>query len=145
MKRLTTIALIVLIALAAHATSAPQLVDHWWQAMPTIHSARVLQTSVEAYWADHNRYPAAKDMDELEDALSPVYVKEMPEKDEWGTEFVYEVSKDGQSYTIASAGSDKKFARATWTAPAFSVHSADDLVYRNGDFAREWVIQRVCK
>ncbi|HEV3484572.1 MAG TPA: hypothetical protein VG106_04130, partial [Vicinamibacterales bacterium] len=64
-------------------------------------------------------------------------------KDAWGTPFLYRVSADGKTYTIASAGSDKAFDESTWHA-GYSTSSKDDLVYR-ANLEKEWVIQRICR
>jgi hypothetical protein len=137
---------LLLYALPLFAGSKPEpLVDHWWQAVKTITGARTLQTSIEAYHTDYNRYPDAKTIDDLAKVISPVYVRTAPLKDGWGNDFIYIVSADGRSYTIASGGSDGATDEKSWTAAGYSTQSSDDLVYKNGDFTREWVVQRVCK
>jgi hypothetical protein len=144
MKKLAAV-VVLLVAVTVHATSKPEIVDHWWDAIGSLADARAIQTSVEAYRTDYGRYPAAANVTELKGLLSPVYIRDFPEQDSWGTPFLYEVSPDGKSYTIASAGSDRKFDRGSWKRAGFSLQSSDDLVYRDGNFAREWILQQTCK
>ncbi|MEA2489766.1 MAG: Type secretion system protein [Acidobacteriota bacterium] len=143
MRKIAAVVVLFFVALTLHAASKPEpVVDHWFDAAGTLGDARAIQTCLEAYLSDYGHYPAAATIEDLKTALSPIYIREFPDKDQWGTLFLYEVSADGKAYTIASAGSDGKFDRAAWKA-GYSVHSADDLVYRNGGFIKEWVIQRV--
>ena len=124
------------------AKAEPRLVDQWWYAVHTIADARSLQTCIEAYYIDHRQFPPAASVDELRKLIEPIYIRTTPMKDAWGTPFLYRVSADGQSYALASAGSDRKFDDGTCTA-AYTTSSKDDLVYQPHDFVREWVIQRV--
>src|SRR5262245_23110438 len=98
------------------AKAAPRIVDQWYLAVHTIADARSLQTCVEAYYLDHRQFPPAATVDELRKLIEPVYIRTTPTKDAWGTPFLYRVSADGQSYVLASAGSDRKFDESTWTA-----------------------------
>lgn len=144
--RIITILNIIFAALPVVAGSGPgAIVDQWWSAVHTMSEARSLQTAVEAYAQDHQRYPAAKDLKELEKAVGDIYIRTMPTHDGWGNLFLYRVSNDGRSYVIASAGSDGQFDESTWSAPGFSTSSKDDMVLKSGDFTKEWVVQRVCK
>jgi len=121
----------------------PTVVDQWYLALHSLADAKSIRTTVEAYAVDHHRYPPAATIEELRPLVEPVYIRTMPMKDAWGTPFIYRVSQDGQSYTIASAGSDRKFDESTWK-PGYTMSSKDDLVYQ-GDDEREWVIQARCK
>jgi hypothetical protein len=142
MRKIAAVVVLFFFALTLHAASKPEIVDHWWDAIDSLAGARSIQISVEAYRTDYGRYPAAANLTELKGLLSPIYIREFPEQDAWGTPFLYEVSPDGKFYTIASAGSDREFDRDSWKE-GYSVQSTDDLVYRDGGFIREWVIQRV--
>src|SRR5215212_11726759 len=85
----------------------PTVVDQWYLALHSLADAKSIRTTVEAYAVDHHRYPPAATIEELRPLVEPVYIRTMPMKDAWGTPFIYRVSQDGQSYTIASAGSDR--------------------------------------
>jgi len=122
----------------------PKVVDQWYLAVHTIADAKSIRTAIEAYAIDHNRYPAAKSMDELRPLIEPVYIRTAPMTDAWGTPFIYRGSADGRSFTIASAGSDRKFDESTWSSAGYTMSSKEDLVYQ-GDTEREWVIQNRCK
>jgi len=61
---------------------------------------------------------------DVKNALSPTYIKTFPEHDMFGREYRYEVSADGEHFTIASSGADGKFG------------SDDDLVIRDGQWAK---------
>ena len=124
-------------------TYTPTVVDQWWQSLHTLADAKSIRTAIEAYAVDNNRYPAAANMEELRKLVQPIYIRTMPTEDAWGTPFLYRVSADGKSYTIASAGSDRKFDESTWK-PGYTMSSKEDLVYQ-GDDEREWVIQDRCK
>jgi TonB family protein len=67
---------------------------------------RTLATAVEAYATDHNRYPAAGDIQALKALISPIYIKRVPERDAWNRPFHYIVSGDGLKYRIVSGGAD---------------------------------------
>lgn len=121
-----------------------KVVDQWWQAIHTLADAKAIRTTVEAYAIDHQRFPPAKNMEELRKLVEPIYVRTLPMTDAWGTPFEYRVSEDGHSYTIASAGSDRKFDESTWKDAGYTMSSKDDLVYHENQ-QREWVIQERCQ
>lgn len=68
---------------------------------------RTIATCVEAYATDENEYPQAVTISALASAVEPTYVRELPEKDPWGNDYVYMVSSDGQHYRIICGGADK--------------------------------------
>ena len=117
------------------------LADRSMLCLSTLGSLRSLQMCVEAYAADHRVYPAAATMAELQHLIEPVYIAHTPLTDAWGTEFRYVVSADGKSYRIVSAGSDRKFDEASWSASGLTSSSSDDAVLAS-DHTREWVIQQ---
>src|ERR1041385_1722003 len=75
----------------------------------TMADMRSLATASEAYGTDYNKYPDAKTLAELANAIAPTYIRVVPEKDGWGTPFAYFVSADHQTYRFVSAGPDRKF------------------------------------
>ena len=146
MKCAAVILLILTVPLFAGDTPKyePRVVDQWYLAVQSMGDARSLQTAIGAYYLDHNRFPAAASIEELRGFVEPTSIRTIAVNDAWGTPFLYRVSADGQKYVIASAGSDKKFDESSWKAE-FTMSSKDDLVYQQGGFEREWVVQRVCK
>ena len=109
---------------------------HPWQV--TMRDIRSIATAVEAYATDTDKYPQES---ELKKVLVPTYIKELPEKDGWGTAYSYTVSSDGEHYRIASAGSDgvfawdtRKITLAEVKEPKYSEDLAEDIVYQDGAF-----------
>jgi len=101
----------------------------------TMADMRTLATASEAYGTDYNKYPDAKTLAELANAIAPTYIRVVPEKDGWGTPFAYFVSADHQTYRFVSAGPDRKFDPSSLklgTKPSAS----DDIVYENGEFVQ---------
>ena len=76
----------------------------------TMADMRSIGTAVEAYAVDKNAYPAADSMEALAKDLEPIYIKELPRKDAWGTSFRYRADQENdvgpQNYILVSAGSD---------------------------------------
>lgn len=113
---------------------------HPWKS--TMADLRTVATATEAYATDDNKYPNVKSYEELGSILSPTYIRKMPEKDAWGTPFMYVVSADGQHYKFVSAGADKHF---DWNATTIeslpenykgrASESLDaDIVFQDGQF-----------
>lgn len=88
----------------------------------TIMSMRRLARDLDAHEIDHGRFPA----------------QPPTEKDGWGTPLRVEVSADGKSYSIASAGSDRKFDPSSWRRAGEFTDFAADAVWRNGESIRSW-------
>ncbi|HTR04134.1 MAG TPA: type II secretion system protein GspG [Thermoanaerobaculia bacterium] len=134
------------VCLAADAvprgSERPQ-VDQLWKCVQTWEAMLALQTAIEAYGVDHPEYPKVTTIEEVRALVEPAYIARTPLVDAWGTPFRYVVSKDGQEFWIASAGSDRTFEEATWMTPAFLSSSARDAVRssRGWKSYREWVIQ----
>jgi hypothetical protein len=109
----------------------------------TMKDIRSIATAAEAYETDFDKYPQES---ELKKVLVPTYIKELPEKDGWGTAYSYTVSEDAQHYRIASAGSDGVFAWDTRKivlvdtkepkeakGPKYSEDLADNIIYQDGE------------
>lgn len=103
----------------------------------TMADMRTLAIALEARATDENSYPTVE-FDGLEKLLEPIYVKDMPEKDAWGTPYAY--VSNGSDYRIVSAGADKRFE---WNVRQFSTPGVEpkatdnpdaDLVFENGIF-----------
>ena len=99
----------------------------------TMADMRSLATATEAYATDHNTYPDARNIGELSKLIAPTYIRFVPEKDGWGTPFVYLVSADHQTYRFVSAGPDKKFDKSSYDVGMVPAKS-DDIIFENGEF-----------
>ena len=103
----------------------------------TMSDFRSIATAASAYKTDHNAYPVASSMEELQKLVQPTYIKSLPTHDAWGNAYRY--SSDGKTMTIVSAGADGKFDASTWTTPAKWMSSFDqDAVWTDGSFVRNW-------
>ena len=113
---------------------------HPWKA--TMADLRSIATASEAYATDENKYPSVTAYSDLGPILSPTYIKKMPEKDAWGTPYLYVVSSDGQHYRFVSAGADKRFEFNASTIANLPENSAgkesasldDDIIFEDGRF-----------
>ena len=91
---------------------------------------------MEARATDTNDYPDV-DFSELATLVAPTYIREVPQKDVWGTPFLY--IGTGENYRIVSAGADKRF---DWNArqmdpnavPTPSESLETDLIFQDGTF-----------
>jgi len=52
--------------------------------------------------------------------------------DGWSTPLYVEIDPARKTYVLASAGADRKFARAEWASPAATRSASSDIVMRNG-------------
>ncbi len=129
-------------AVADEAVCVRKVVDHKGMCMRTYLAMKSIQTAVEAYGVAHNVFPKATAMAELRALIEPAYIRTTPMTDDWGTEFKYVVSADGQHYKIISAGSDRAFAPETWDAAGLLSSSADDQVLTSEARDREWTLQK---
>ncbi len=134
--------------LAKFTELAKQVQDERHQRRPWEHTMadmRTVATACEAYSIDENKYPAAQSWSDLGKILSPTYIKTMPDKDGWGTEYAYVVSDDGTHYRIVSAGADSAFEfdsrrivirKEGDTSIKYSDNLADDIIYADGTFVQ---------
>src|SRR6266849_1173301 len=108
------------------------------KAVRTRSDMRTLATATEAFGADNNKYPNARDVAGLEKQLVPTYILTFPRVDGWGHAFVYVKSPDGAHYIIASAGPDGKLetASTSFKPPKNPSAYGDDLVFIDGQFVR---------
>ncbi len=112
----------------------------------TMKDLRSVATSIESYATDENHYPKVSSYSELKPILSPTYIKELPEKDGWGTPYRYSVSTDGQHYRLVSAGSDGQFEGGSDIIAIFDEKSRppahaspsleSDIIYQDGAFVQ---------
>lgn len=69
----------------------------------TMEIMRQIGTAAASYWAEYAKYPPS-----IKD-LYPVFLRELTEKDAWGTPFFIKSDPDAEQFMIASAGSDGRF------------------------------------
>jgi uncharacterized protein len=113
---------------------------HPWKS--TMADLRTVATATEAFATDENKYPAVQSFSDLKPILSPTYIKTMPEKDAWGTPYLYVVSSDGQHYRFVSAGADRRFDFNATTIAMLpeniegkaSENLDDDIIFEDGRF-----------
>lgn len=112
----------------------------------TMRDLRTVATAIEAYATDENHYPKVSSYSDLKAILSPTFIRDLPEKDGWGTPYRYSVSVDGQHYRLVSAGADHQFEGGSDTIATFDektrppvIHSASlesDIIYQDGGFVQ---------
>lgn len=100
---------------------------------------RSIQTAIEAYATDHNRYPDVKDINALLPLVQPIYIMALPAHDAWGN--AYRIEATEKSYRIISAGSDGTFDESSWSAPAKNLPFTADAVIDHGKFIRSWAFK----
>jgi hypothetical protein len=83
---------------------------------------QTIAIAITSYVTNEGSLPEADDIDGLAAQLEPDQVRRCPRKDPWGTPYYYE--RDGESYTLASAGHDK-----TWDTD-------DDLELSDGQMTK---------
>jgi Flp pilus assembly protein TadD len=108
----------------------------------TMADMRTLAMAVEAFATDYNGYPEAGSMEELGRLITPTYIRTLPVKDGWGTEFRYLAWKEdpsdewAQNYRIASAGKERKFEFMDLRrySKRETHHFDCDIVFGQGEF-----------
>ncbi|MBI2214161.1 MAG: DUF2059 domain-containing protein, partial [Acidobacteria bacterium] len=111
----------------------------WRRALADIRS---VATAVEAYATDEELYPQAVTMSSLELVISPTYIRDVPEEDPWGHDYVYLVSADQLHYRIISGGADGTVDGTSRVIRALdpgtkSIENRsldDDIIYQEGMF-----------
>ncbi len=112
----------------------------------TMKDLRAVATAIESYATDENHYPKVSSYSGLKAILSPTYIRDLPEKDGWGTPYRYSVSPDGQHYRLVSAGADHQFEGGSDTIATFdektrppvlrSTSLDRDIIYQDGGFVQ---------
>jgi type II secretory pathway pseudopilin PulG len=105
-------------------------------ARETVSDMRAIMTAMETYRMEHNQYPDASDIEQLNDALleGPGYIAAPQTTDAWGHPLVFERQPDG-GYCLLSTGSDGvRDAYAPYTdLPAENRRRGADIVLLNGE------------
>jgi hypothetical protein len=94
--------------------------------------------TLEAYSVDYKVYPKATSIEEVLRQVTPTYAAKSDSlaTDGWGTPF--EVESGGDNYMIVSAGADRVFDRKSWGRSGLSPNPGDDVIYRTGEFVKQW-------
>ena len=103
----------------------------------TMADMRSIATALEAYAAEHDRFPEGTSVDALPPLLVPKYIGQIPVIDGWGTSLRYEGSS--RQYAIGSAGADRQFdknALSEYPPGSATQHFDCDIVYANGSFVQ---------
>ena len=97
----------------------------------TMADLRSIGTSIEAYAVDNNVYPTAADAATLAGAITPVYIKSMPQTDGWSN--TLQVDATSSAYTIYSQGKD---GTGTTCTAGLTTTFQDEICFVNGQFLR---------
>ncbi|HET6372630.1 MAG TPA: type II secretion system protein GspG [Candidatus Polarisedimenticolia bacterium] len=97
----------------------------------TMADLRSIGTSIEAYAVDNNNYPTATDVGTLGLAITPVYIKTMPDNDGWN--HLFQVASATNAYTIYSQGKD---GTGTTCTAGVTTNFQDEICFVNGQFLR---------
>jgi len=128
-----------LIAAALLLAAASYMPNDAERARWTYHDMRSIQTAIEAYATDHQRYPDVKTMDELRPLVAPLYIMALPMHDAWGN--AYRIETTEKSYRIISAGADGKFDESSWGIASNNLPYDADAVIDHGKFTRRWAFK----
>ena len=103
----------------------------------TMADLRSMGTAIEEYSIDNNFYPVADDVADLEAEVAPAYMRKLPERDGWGSDFF--VDSDPSEYTLGSCG---KGATSCGSVTVNVVGGgktgtfADDIIFSQGSFVQ---------
>jgi type II secretion system protein G len=103
----------------------------------TMGDLRTVATANEQYSIDNNQYVAAAsgDVIGITTHLEPTYVKKMPNKDGWGTDFQYE--SDSTEYTLRSYGKNLAAGGGGSVAANGGTTSfSNDIIFSTGSFVQ---------
>ena len=108
----TLIELLIVVAIIGiiAAIAIPNLLNalHRGRQKRTMADMRTIATATGSYMTDANFYPrSVGDMDGLEDHLEPIYLKNVPKRDGWGTTYRALSDAPGSHYTLVSYAKNK--------------------------------------
>lgn len=107
----------------------------------TMSDMRTIASAWEARAAENQSYTGAgftypgdpMTYGQLQNSLTPAFIKALPKVDGWGTEF--EFAAEGKVYAIRSPGRDGIFEGSTYSTNA-TLSPDCDIVFSNGNFVR---------
>ena len=108
----TLIELLIVVAIIGiiAAIAIPNLLNalHRGRQKRSMADMRTIATAIGTYATDMNYYPRGiTSLDEVRQYIEPVYLRNTPRRDGWGTAFYVETADNGAHYTIQSYGRDK--------------------------------------
>lgn len=129
MKKTLFALMVVAIAtplLAANPPYAPTDLERARWTMQDMNSWRIC---FAAYKQSHDKYPELKSAEEAKAAFEPAYIAHLPMTDAWGR--AYTVESNANDFTVASAGTDGKFDKKSWSTGGTLQSFDDDAVATN--------------
>ena len=104
----------------------------------TMGDLRTVATANESYSIDNNQYvlkSSAGAVSTIVTNLEPTYVKKMPNRDGWNTDFQYMTDTAASEYTIMSYGKDKISGGGAAPAPnGGTTNFKNDIIFSTGSF-----------
>ena len=127
---------IAFLAVFAMAAYNPTDADRARWTMSDMMSWRI---AIQAYATDHGSYPNVKTLEELRNAVQPMYIVSAPMVDAWGNPYRYE-SESATQFRLISSGADGIFDPSSWSTPAKGLtYDSDAVVSNEGRWlARAW-------
>jgi len=128
-KKILLAVMVALIVSPLFAADHPYQPTDAERARWTMHDMTSWRVCFDAYKLDHGKYPEVKTVEEARAAFEPVYVLHLPLTDAWGRP--YAVESTATTYAVASAGTDGKFDKQSWTTGGALKSFDEDAVITN--------------
>lgn len=103
----------------------------------TIHDMKSIMMALEDNIADMDDIPPGETLSEMQEKLSPFYIKKLPLKDAWGFDFHFKRGAKKGAYFIGSGGKDGVFNG--WNQTGYYIIKTmkgfdNDIILTNGNF-----------